>query len=159
MVEGDPCPGSPLSLHGLRAVESGDPPCQCLPCWAPGKPPHCWHPNEKVNIEPQGFGGQGVPRGPSCLGPAWLSQAPGKGQTGEQLRGRGGVSSLRSLAERGPFGIVVSRSRPLARPFPPAPGPVCPEGAGTLPPGGLWPHRVPPLCSAFTFQRLKCLFL
>lgn len=75
---GTPCPGSPLSLRGLRAVESGDHPCQCPPRWAPGRPPRCWHPNEKVNIEPKDLGGRvvagRVPRGPSCLGPAWLSQ-------------------------------------------------------------------------------------
>lgn len=43
--------------------------------------PHCWHLNEKVNIEPKIFwgdgrawGGRESPGGSSCLGCAWLHQ-------------------------------------------------------------------------------------
>lgn len=45
-----------------------------------GRLPHCWHSNDKVNIEPKilGVAGCGVAgraqRGNSYLGPAWLYQ-------------------------------------------------------------------------------------
>lgn len=74
-----------------------------------------------------------------------MAPRPWGRETGEWVRGRCGVSSLHPLAERGPFGIVVLRSRPLAQPFPPAPGPVCPEGAGALPHRGRWPRGSPSL--------------
>lgn len=69
------------------------------PHWGhPGRLHRCWHPNEKVNIEPKdwGGGGGGVGRaagspqgGSSCLGPAWLPQGLPKGKGHPQPRGVG----------------------------------------------------------------------
>lgn len=82
-----------------------------------GRLPHCWHSNDKVNIEPKilGVAGCGVAgraqRGNSYLGPAWLYQglrgemAPpgswGRNRLGVGSWGGGFFSSLSPLAERG----------------------------------------------------------
>lgn len=92
------------------------------PHWGhPGRLHHCWHPDEKVNIEPKDLGvvGQlGVPREGlpfwDQLGSPRVYQrerAPsttwGKGQTGAQARRNCGVCSLHPQARRGLFGYVV----------------------------------------------------
>lgn len=161
----------------LRRVETPFPlppphPSQCPPPhWGcPGRLHRCWHPNEKVNIEPKDLGvveqlgapreevpvwdHHGLPKGKGALnhrGRDRLGNRPGETVGSDHCtHGRGGAFRVCS----------VLRSRPLEPPPPAAPSPgsawtLGPRTVPLRPPG---PHAAPPLILPSHFQRLKCLF-
>lgn len=144
------------------------------PHWGrPGRLHRCWHPNEKVNIEPKDLGAVGQLGVPRMEVPVWdqlgspradrrerAPQPQGTGQTGEQARRNCGVCSLHPQAGRGLSVCSVLRLRPLEPPPPaaPSPGSAWTLGSHTVSLRPLGPHRAPPLILPSHFQRLKCLF-
>lgn len=113
-------PGTPYTQAKPRQQRMETPFPVPPPHWGhPRRLHRCWHPNEKVNIEPKDLGMVGswehperkfLP-GASLAPPGATSgeghpQPQGKGQTGEQARRNCGVCALRPEAER-PFGHVV----------------------------------------------------
>lgn len=140
-----------------------------------GRLHHCWHPNEKVNIEPKDLGGGSraagsTQRGSSCLGPAWLPQGLPQGRDTLNHRGRDRlgnrpgdtVGSARCThRQRGAFrACSVLRLTPLSplscSTWPgvsPDPGPTHSFTEASRPPQGS------SSASAFTFSMVKMSFL
>lgn len=144
------------------------------PHWGrPGRLHRCWHPNEKVNIEPKDLGVVGQLEVPRKEVPVWdqlgsprVDQRE-RGTLNHRGRDRLGnrpgetVGSAHCIHRQGGAFRVCSvlRSRPLEplllqHLVQGLPGPWA-HTVSLRPPG---PHRAPPLILPSHFQRLKCLF-
>lgn len=173
-----PALGGPPARMKVRAGEETGPfPVPPHPhTGASGRLPHCWHLNEKVNIEPKilGVAGCGVAGEPRGEIPAWDQLGSNQGLLGEMAPpGCWGKNRRRGSS---PHGVITSREgalRSVLRSEPCGLTPLLSAAPGPAPwPGhsGTWadsplhqglcsPHGGSPLSdSAFTFQRLKRLF-